>query len=173
MRHNPAEPQVWGSTEVIVGPSDSPGDDQTGERQIAHLSELNPPRIRVLAVRQPYAWLIVTGQKTVENRSWNTGYRGRLYIHASGQMHRTPAAELEGQFNIKIDRSALTLGAIIGHVDLVDVITQSPSPWFEGPYGFVLANPSIIRPVPALGRLRIYNAPQALVIEPLPGVSEV
>ena len=127
----------------------------------------------MLAVRQPYAWLIVSGHKTVENRTWDTSYRGRLYIHASGQMHRTPLADLEGQFNIEIDRSALVMGAIIGHVELVDVITQSTSPWFEGPYGFVLANPSIIRPVPALGRLRIYNAPQALVNAPLPGNSDV
>ena len=134
---------------------------------------LDAPLIRVLAVRQPYAWLIVTGHKTVENRTWDTGYRGRLYIHASGQMHRTPLVELEGQFNIEIDRSALTMGAIIGHVELADVVTQSPSPWFEGPFGFVLANPSIIRPVPALGRLRIYNAPQALVNAPLPGIPDV
>lgn len=133
---------------------------------------LDSPPIRVLAVRQPYAWLIVSGHKTVENRTWDTAYRGKLYIHASGQMHRTPVAELEGQFNIEIDRSALTMGAIIGHVDLVDVVTQSASPWFEGPFGFVLANPSIIRPVPTLGRLRIYNAPQALVNEPLPGISD-
>ncbi len=133
--------------------------------QVSH-----PPRIRVLAVRQPYAWLIVSGHKTVENRTWDTSYRGRLYIHASGQMHRTPLAELEGQFDIEIDQSALTMGAIIGHVDLVDVVTQSSSPWFEGPYGFVLSNPTAIKPVPALGRLRIYSAPEALVIDPLQGL---
>ena len=172
MRNSLAAPPEWGSTSCVVGPRDGPGDDQTVERQIANMSQLNPPRIRVLAVRQPYAWLIVAGHKTIENRTWNIGYRGRLYIHASAQLHRTPLAELEGQFNIEIDRSALTMGAIIGHVDLVDVVTQSVSPWFEGPYGFVLANPTMIKHVPARGRLRIYSAPEALVIEPPQGLLE-
>ena len=31
-------------------------------------------------------------------------------------------------------------GAIIGEVDIVDCVTKSTSPWFEGPFGFVLRN---------------------------------
>ena len=30
--------------------------------------------MKVLVVRQPWAWLIVNGFKDIENRSWNTRY---------------------------------------------------------------------------------------------------
>lgn len=35
-----------------------------------------------LSVRQPWAWAIISGGKTIENRSWTTPYRGPLLIHA-------------------------------------------------------------------------------------------
>ena len=38
--------------------------------------------LKVLVVRQPWAWLIVNGYKDIENRSWRTRYRGALLIHA-------------------------------------------------------------------------------------------
>jgi len=41
--------------------------------------------MKVLSVNQPYAWLLfypLDRCKTVENRPWNTDYRGPLLIHA-------------------------------------------------------------------------------------------
>jgi hypothetical protein len=38
--------------------------------------------MRALTVRQPWAWAIAQGIKTVENRTWTTKYRGLLAIHA-------------------------------------------------------------------------------------------
>jgi hypothetical protein len=35
-----------------------------------------------LTVKQPWAGLIASGQKTIENRSWPTKFRGHLAIHA-------------------------------------------------------------------------------------------
>jgi hypothetical protein len=35
-----------------------------------------------LSIRQPWAWLIVNGHKDVENRSWHTDFRGRVYVQA-------------------------------------------------------------------------------------------
>ncbi len=35
-----------------------------------------------LSIRQPWAWLIAAGIKDVENRSWPTTKRGRIYVHA-------------------------------------------------------------------------------------------
>lgn len=37
-----------------------------------------------LSVQNPISYLICMGIKTVENRTWKTDYRGRLYIHSSG-----------------------------------------------------------------------------------------
>ena len=72
---------------------------------------------------------------------WMTHYRGPLYIHAGMNMHDRSIEEIERQFKITIDRKAMTLGAIVGRVDLVDVVTQSRSSWFEGPFVFFLRNP--------------------------------
>ena len=41
-------------------------------------------QVKVLSVKNPFAYLILQGGKDVENRTWTTDYRGRLYIHASG-----------------------------------------------------------------------------------------
>ena len=41
--------------------------------------------MKTLSIRQPYASLICRGIKTIENRSWDTFYRGKLLIHASGR----------------------------------------------------------------------------------------
>jgi len=38
--------------------------------------------MKALTISQPYASLIASGEKWVENRSWPTGYRGPLAIHA-------------------------------------------------------------------------------------------
>ena len=41
--------------------------------------------VKTLSIRQPYASLVCRGIKKIENRSWNTNYRGKLLIHASGK----------------------------------------------------------------------------------------
>ncbi len=38
--------------------------------------------MKALTVMQPYPHLIAIGEKRVENRTWPTGYRGPLVIHA-------------------------------------------------------------------------------------------
>ena len=42
--------------------------------------------LKVIVVRQPWAWLIVHGFKDIENRSWKTRYRGTLLIQASANL---------------------------------------------------------------------------------------
>jgi len=37
--------------------------------------------MKALTISQPYASLIVSGKKWVENRTWGTSYRGMLAIH--------------------------------------------------------------------------------------------
>ena len=38
--------------------------------------------MKALTICQPYAELIARGLKPIENRTWPTPYRGRLFIHA-------------------------------------------------------------------------------------------
>jgi hypothetical protein len=39
--------------------------------------------MKALSLRQPWAWAILHAGKRVENRVWNTHYRGAFLIHAS------------------------------------------------------------------------------------------
>jgi len=41
--------------------------------------------MKALSVKQPWANLIASGEKTIETRTWGTGYRGDLLI-VSGKM---------------------------------------------------------------------------------------
>lgn len=95
-----------------------------------------------LSVRQPWAYLLVTGRKPVENRTWHTHYRGRLYIHA-GLTYDT-----EGEKWIKEElrcdlppRSSFKLGGFIGRVRMVDCVNAMDNRWFCGPFGFVMEDP--------------------------------
>jgi hypothetical protein len=55
-------------------------------------------KVRILSVKQPYAWLLVNGLKTIENRSFPTNYRGPLLINASlkEEQYLDPKDDLHG-----------------------------------------------------------------------------
>lgn len=76
--------------------------------------------MKVLSVKQPWAYLICSGKKDIENRTWATKYRGRVMIHASKVIDRVAPYTFTGP-----------TGAIIGEVDIIDVITDSQSEWAE------------------------------------------
>lgn len=45
-------------------------------------------RFRVLTIRQPWIDAIFSDGKDIENRTWNTGYRGRVYLHAAAALSK-------------------------------------------------------------------------------------
>ena len=101
--------------------------------------------MRALSIRQPWANAIVYHGKDVENRTWATNYRGPVLIHAGktwGREEKEALAFLEKIiFGKRLgDMQCPRLGGIIGQADIVDCVTNMDSPWFGGPYGFVLAN---------------------------------
>jgi hypothetical protein len=110
----------------------------------------------VLSVRQPFAYLIIAGHKRIENRTWATSYRGLLYIHAASRLHPAP---MLGDREIEVNPAMLLMGGIIGAVELVDIVRESSSPWFEGPYGWVLRNPSPIPFVRLKGHQKLFQIP--------------
>lgn len=81
--------------------------------------------MRILTVRQPWAWAIIHGGKDVENRVRNLAgsYRGPVAIHAGmskdPDAHRHPLIISTWQENQ--DAYFLHFGAIIGVVDLLGV----------------------------------------------------
>ena len=53
----------------------------------------------------------------------------------------------------------LPRGGIIGSVNLADCVYQSDSPWFQGPYGFVLSDPKPLPFIPFKGQLGFFDVP--------------
>lgn len=101
--------------------------------------------MKAISIRQPWAWLIMHGGKDIENRTWSTNVRGRVLVHAAKGMSNSEwvdAANHAGHLGIMIpQKEELQRGGIIGSVDIVDCVTESDSPWFFGPRGFVLRDP--------------------------------
>jgi len=124
--------------------------------------------IQALSVRQPWAHAILCGGKTVENRSWPTQLRGTIALHAGRSMEPEDVAgffkfieerALAGSWLQRGEVDNLPRGAVVGLVDIVDCVRNSPSPWFEGPYGFVLENPRPIMPIPCRGAQKFFDLP--------------
>ena len=117
--------------------------------------------MKVLSLKQPFAELVVSGNKTIELRKWNTSFRGKFLVHAS----KIPDRKSMKKFGF----SELQYGFIIGEAELVDVkhyLNQeehqkdkqkhlADSTW--GNYGFVLKNAKRIKPIPVKGKLNFWE----------------
>jgi hypothetical protein len=122
--------------------------------------------MKVIVIRQPWAWLIVNGFKDIENRTWRTRHRGPLLIQASAALPpkgkfqearlfaRRRGVELPDEFEI---------GGIVGMVQLKDCVTSSRSKWFEGPIGWVLSNPKKLPFIPLKGQLGLFDPPRKVM----------
>jgi hypothetical protein len=114
--------------------------------------------VKALSIRQPWAWLIVTGHKDIENRSWRTNYRGPLLIHAGRAIDPSSLGHIERRYGLRIPAKKLLRGGIIGVVELVDVVREYRGPWFdrEG-FGWVLTNPHPLDFIEMAGRLGLFD----------------
>lgn len=115
---------------------------------------------RCLSIRQPWAYLYLTTKK-VENRTWPTGYRGPLCIHA-GLRVDPRGYEVAAALGVELPER-LPAGAFVGHVTLVDVHTDQGccAPYGErGAYHWVGRDKVLLaEPVPAKGRLGLWRTP--------------
>ena len=117
------------------------------------------PTLVALSIRQPWAWLIVKGYKDIENRSWQTEFRGRFLIHASKTLDQAGYEWTRTRFSTIAlpEISSLDTGGIIGSAELVDCVTSSTSPWFEGPYGFVIRDAQPLSFLKVPGKLSFFK----------------
>jgi hypothetical protein len=121
--------------------------------------------IKALSFRQPWATLVVEGRKTMDLRTWSTHYRGQLAIYASLEVEKD-ACKLHG-----VDVSTLTTGALIGVVELVDIVPLTKKSYDdneekhlagrhfrEGLYGWILTDPRPLEPPQVVkGRLNLFD----------------
>lgn len=104
--------------------------------------------MRTLSIRQPWAWLIVNGHKDIENRDWSTAYRGQILVHAGKTMTRkyydAVAAEVWPYLNTEGPTlpafELLERGGVVGVTTITGCVEGSDSVWFNGPFGFTLAD---------------------------------
>lgn len=112
--------------------------------------------MKTLSIRKPWAYLIASGHKDIENRTWHTKMRGRIGVHASLRVD-PDGFTFAAKMGIPLP-SDLPKGALIGSVEIADCVTHSDSPWWRGPVGFVLRNPEQVAPVPMKGLLGFFEA---------------
>lgn len=124
-----------------------------------------------LSIMQPWAWLIVSGNKDIENRKWQTDVRGLVAIHAGKKVDGDCA------YSLAVDEHPVTgldycfqdipnryqVGGIVGVAEIVDCVDRSVSPWFMGPYGFVIRNAQPVDFIPVRGALGFFDWRRNLV----------
>lgn len=111
--------------------------------------------MKALSIRQPWCQLILFAGKDIENRSWQTNFRGPVLIHAS----KTFDGDAYDRREFLSENPDTEFGGIVGMIDIVDCVSQSNSPWFHGPFGFVLKNPKAINFIPCKGQLGFFTPP--------------
>lgn len=137
--------------------------------------------MRALTVKQPWAALIVSGTKRVENRSWKCGevmIGERIAIHAGLAVDDEAMRSIEIEHLVPRRPSWDTLGAIVGFVTVIGCVASRPElaqfylsrgeremgvrqiEWFSGPFGHVFANhDELARPIPCRGKLGYWHIP--------------
>lgn len=114
--------------------------------------------MKALSVNQPWAWLIVNGYKPIENRNRDTKFRGRIAIHTGKKFDRDfDFAYWESIIGKPIPRSFDT-GGLVGEVTIAGVTQKSDSPFFFGPYGYVLIHAHAYdNMIPCVGQLGFFE----------------
>ncbi len=139
-----------------------------------------------LSIRQPWAWLVVSGTKDVENRTWTTQYRGWLLIHAGQHTATGWRNGLRGYFSRRaydagderfpwrafydMVEECRALGerrGILGMAHLLDIQEKgspAPSAWHESDCFGWMFDRAFRFPFPVRwrGKQRLFEVPQSL-----------
>ena len=77
--------------------------------------------MKALSIRQPWAWLIITGEKLIENRSWHSTFTGSLVIHASQAFDPAGYQWVRRNFpRLKVPTpKKFVMGSLIGTVEMI------------------------------------------------------
>lgn len=126
--------------------------------------------MKALTICQPFAELIMRGEKLVENRTWETAYRGRLLIHAgkSEAWLRTYSPLPDHMDFGCIVGSAHLIG--IMHVELVKTHRRivryiGGLKHVSGPFCWILAEVKRFeKPIPYRGAQGLFDVPEEIIL---------
>jgi len=128
--------------------------------------------MKILTVHEPWAWSFfdfASECKDIENRSRATKHRGPLAVHVSRKQLKAVKLDEIDEFiacavgslfsPVSIPpRDAALRGHVIGVVDVVDCVRDSPSRWaMPGYYHWCVTNPRRVRPVPIVGQQGMFE----------------
>lgn len=122
-----------------------------------------------ISIRQPWAELILRGEKTIEVRTWSSTYRGDLYLH-TGKM-------ADGYKHIDMRMPDVFRGGYVGVIELAAVVRFTSERWEQwrprhqsdgaftpGTYAWIVRNPRRFRsPVPGPGQLGLFRPDSDMV----------
>lgn len=124
--------------------------------------------MKALTIKQPWATLIMQGDKRFEFRSWKTNFRGDVLIHAGKGLDKEAVVRLK-----KYLPDELPMGKILGKVTITDCVPMSDefakmlskensdiytSHSFSNNYGFKIENVEVFdTPIDAKGQLGFWN----------------
>lgn len=131
--------------------------------------------MRGLTIRQPWAYAITHLGKRVENRTWNTNYRGPVLIHVATQTFSDDfwkVAQLAGRMP-DYYRSFDNRGCVVAIAELWDSIrfrylrgSTACTRWAAGPWCFMLRNVIVLpEPVKAIGQPGLWRPSPTLLRE--------
>jgi hypothetical protein len=128
--------------------------------------------IPALSIRQPWAELILRGEKTIEIRNWKDQYRGDLYLHTGKKS--------DGYRHITMGMPDLFRGGYVGIIELAAILQFTQESWEElekehlsdtrykpGYYAWIIRNPRRFEsPVVGSGKLGLFY-PEPDIIQKL------
>jgi len=121
--------------------------------------------LKCLSISQPFADLIILGEKTIELRNWNTNFRGEFLIHSPLKIR------IDDCIRLKINKKFAT-GVIIGKAELYDVKKYNSlkeinvdkkfhfatKKFQVKTYGFKIRNVKMLKiPIPFKGQLGFFD----------------
>jgi activating signal cointegrator 1 len=139
-----------------------------------------PIAVKALSVLQPWAQLLVTGEKKLETRSWQTNYRGIILIHAGRRFPESTRdlCTIEPFYSAlkHFGKSSLTVGAILGYATLeaiynveeVNVSEQEQTfgDFRPGRYAWCMSAPHVLStPITMPGKLGIFEINNAVLMQ--------
>lgn len=131
--------------------------------------------MKAITIQQPWAHLVIYGYadpftgrreiKNVENRTWESSYRGPLLIHAGvGKDHIDAIRDFPG-----LTIPDLRFGACLGIVEMFGCVRPGDTGpnslrWEQGPWCHQYRNPRTFpTPIPWKGALGLWNVPDELL----------
>ena len=134
----------------------------------------------IITIKQPFASLIAAGLKEYEFRTWRTGYRGEVLIHAGKSVDAEAMKRFAG-FGLEYPSGCILAKATLTDCvkvteDFREELRRKNAPVYAGTteaanwegYGFKLENVQRLEPVYVIGMLGLweYTPADNLSIDP-------